>query len=372
VLFWSQVLGFIMVIIATFSPSYACFTAFRTLQGFVATSPQVIGLSVVHDLFFFHERARKVNIWAFTFLLGPFLGPFVSSFLLSKISWRFDMGVLAMFYGVSTILVALVGEETLYDRQKGVNPTSGASRISLLIGIAGVKSKGQTTMLAVSKHLIQVGIKPQLLLPCLYVLILFTWAIGIVTTVTQFIRPPPYLLGDTQASLFYLAPIVGAIVGEFWGHFFNDFLCNLYIKTHDGKYKPENRLWGVWIPCAFGISAMVLYGQTLQKELPVIGLAAAWALMAFAQIASTTAISAYLLDIFPHHANLASSWLNFWRTTGGFCVTYFQTQWVAKSGAAVTFGVQAALIAFGFIFIVITQLLGRGWRIKFPAPSAEI
>ena len=56
VLFWSQVLGFIMVIIATFSPSYACFTAFRTLQGFVATSPQVIGLSVIHDLFFFHGR----------------------------------------------------------------------------------------------------------------------------------------------------------------------------------------------------------------------------------------------------------------------------------------------------------------------------
>jgi hypothetical protein len=47
-----------MVIIATFSPSYACFTAFRTLQGFVATSPQVIGLSVVHDLFFFHGKTN--------------------------------------------------------------------------------------------------------------------------------------------------------------------------------------------------------------------------------------------------------------------------------------------------------------------------
>ena len=178
-------------------------------------------------------------------------------------------------------------------------------------------------------------------------------------------------------------------MGEIWGHFFNDFICNLYIKNHNGKYNPENRLWGVWLPCAFGISAMVLYGQTLQKELPVIGLAAAWSLMVAAQVASTTAISAYLLDIFPHHANLASSWLNFWRTTGkylmkcldtlelthrtgGFCVTYFQTQWVARSGAAVTFGVQGALIAFGFIFIVITQLMGRGWRIKFSALTSEI
>ncbi|KUJ10142.1 MFS general substrate transporter [Mollisia scopiformis] len=324
VLFWSQVLGFVMVLIATFMPNYASFTAFRTLQGFVATSPQVIGLSVVHDIssstsLTVLERARKVNIWAFTFLLGPFLGPFVSSFLLSRISWQFDMGVLAMFYGVSAILVVLLGEETLYDRDKSWKPTAGASKISILVGIAGAKAKGQTSLMLVSKQLLELLIKPQLLLPTLYIMLLFTWAIGIVTTVTQFIRPPPYLLDNTQASLFYLAPIVG--------------------------------------------------GLTLQKQLPVIGLAAAWSLMAFAQVASTTAISAYALDVFPHHAALASSWINFWRTTGGFCVTYFQTQWVAKSGAATTFGIQAAIIAFGFIFVIITQVMGARWRLKFPAPS---
>jgi len=76
------------------------------------------------------------------------------------------MGVLAIWYGVSAILVAICGEETLYDRQKGVKPTSGASRISLLIGIAGWKAKGQSSLVTVSKHLVSVGIKPQLLLPC--------------------------------------------------------------------------------------------------------------------------------------------------------------------------------------------------------------
>jgi hypothetical protein len=283
------------------------------------------------------------------------------------------MGVLAMFYGVSAILVVLLGEETLYDREKSVKPTAGASKFSILIGIAGARAKAQTSLMLVSKQLLELLFKPQLLLPTLYIMLLFTWAIGIVTTVTQFIRPPPYLLNDTQASLFYLAPMVGAVVGELWGHWFNDFLCNRYIKTHNGQYQPENRLWAVWPACAFGIGAMVLYGQTLQKELPVIGLAAAWALMTFSQVASTTAISAYALDIFPHHAALASSWINFWRTTGGFCVTYFQTQWVAKSGAAVTFGIQGAIIAFGFIFIIITQVWGVKWRHKYPAPAvAEI
>lgn len=43
VLFWSQFLCALMVMAAALSPSYACFTAFRALQGFVNTAPQVIG-----------------------------------------------------------------------------------------------------------------------------------------------------------------------------------------------------------------------------------------------------------------------------------------------------------------------------------------
>jgi MFS family permease len=114
----------------------------------------------------FSERTRKVNIWAFTFLLGPFLGPFISSFLLSRISWQFDMGVLAMFYGTSAILVVLLGEETMYDRERSWKPTAGASKFSILVGIAGAKAKGQTGLMLVSRQLLELLIKPQLLLPC--------------------------------------------------------------------------------------------------------------------------------------------------------------------------------------------------------------
>jgi predicted MFS family arabinose efflux permease len=50
VLFWSQFLSAIVVMAAAVSPNYGSFTAFRTLQGFLNTAPQVIGLSIVHDL----------------------------------------------------------------------------------------------------------------------------------------------------------------------------------------------------------------------------------------------------------------------------------------------------------------------------------
>ena len=41
-----------------------------------------------------------------------------------------------------------------------------------------------------------------------------------------------------------------------------------------------------------------------------------WSLNTFAMLAATTVISTYVLDCFPQHAALASSWLNFWRVTG--------------------------------------------------------
>ena len=76
------------------------------------------------------------------------------------------MGILVIFYAVSTVLVVWLGEETLYNRDQTVNPTAGASRFSLLIGTAGAKAEGQTTLAATSKHLLQIAVKPQILLPC--------------------------------------------------------------------------------------------------------------------------------------------------------------------------------------------------------------
>ena len=59
VLFWSQFLTALFLALASISPGYGSFTVFRTLQGLVNTAPQVLGLSMVHDMFFFHVRCQS-------------------------------------------------------------------------------------------------------------------------------------------------------------------------------------------------------------------------------------------------------------------------------------------------------------------------
>ncbi|KAF2093009.1 MFS general substrate transporter [Rhizodiscina lignyota] len=381
VLFWSQFLTLICTIGATYAKGYAGFTACRTLQGFFGAAPQVIGLSMIHDMFFFHERARKINIWGFSFLIGPYLGPFVSGFIITKLDWRHTFGVLCGFYGFSVLMILLFGDETLFDRSEDRKPIERkgiAQRVNLMIGIAGIsESHGRPGVWEVTKDLFGLLLRPYLLLPTFgFVTWITMWTIGIVSTITIFLSPPPqgigpYAFSPTAVSLLFFAPMIGTVFAEFWGHWFNDFLCGRYIRTHGGKYKPEHRLWGVYPAWILGILGLVILGESLQHKYHWIGLAFGWGLNCFSTLGTMVAISAYLLDVFPQQAALASAWINAFRTVGGFCVVYLQTPWVANNGPAVTFGCQAAIVAFFIVSIAATQKFGEKWRAKFPPPTGS-
>ena len=144
------------------------------------------------------------------------------------------------------------------------------------------------------------------------------WTIGIVSTITQLVKPPPYLFSDTAVALLYFAPMIGTVLAEVWGHWFNDFICNQYIRTHGGRFKPETRLWGVYPAWIVGIGGLVLFGQALEHDLKWIAVAFGWGMNCFSTLGTTAAVSAYLLDVLPHHAALAAAWINAFRTVGRF------------------------------------------------------
>jgi hypothetical protein len=61
--FWTQLVTMFMVLGATLSTSWAMFTTFRSLQGFFGTVPQVVGLSIIHDMYELEDWAHMINIW---------------------------------------------------------------------------------------------------------------------------------------------------------------------------------------------------------------------------------------------------------------------------------------------------------------------
>ena len=207
------------------------------------------------------------------------------------------------------------------------------------------------------------------------------WAVGINQTLVLFLYPPPeaggYGFSNLAAGLFYIAPMTAVICGEFFGHFFNDFLANSYIKRHHGIYEPEVRLWMIWISDAFMIGGLIFLGFALEDLLPWIATAFAWAIYVFGALTATVAVTAYALDIFPDQAAEAAAWVNMFRTIAGFIVNYFRTflrshranvelQWAEGVGAKASFGTQAAICFVAFWFILLVQYFGRSF------PDSEI
>ena len=255
------------------------------------------------------------------------MGPFISAFISEALNWRENFGVLAGFYGFSVVMVVLLGDETLYDREKTERKTASSpflERVYRLTGVAGFRdAAGRPGLWEVTKDLFSLLLRPYLLLPTFgFTTWITMWTIGLVSTVTQFVRPPViaggYAFSNTATALIHLAPMIGTVAAEFWGHWFNDFLCNRYIKKHGGQYKPENRLWGVYPAWIIGIAGLVTYGQVLQHHKHWIGLAFGWGMNCFSTLGTTVAISAYILDVLPQHAALTAAWINAFRTVGTF------------------------------------------------------
>jgi hypothetical protein len=167
--------------------------------------------------------------------------------------------------------------------------------------------------------------------------------------------------------------MIGTLLAEAFGHIQNDWLLSSYLRKNPNldTYQPEHRLRGVYIPWAIAIGGLILFGETFQHQLSWAGIAVGWAMLCFGTLGTTTAISSYILDVFPHHASLASAWILSARVLGGFCVVYFQTQWIAESGPAVSFGCQAAIIGAAVLSIVATQVWGGKWRARWPVPQPE-
>jgi hypothetical protein len=122
------------------------------------------------------------------------------------------------------------------------------------------------------------------------------------------------------------------------------------------------------VPWLIGINGLLLFGPGLQQHLHWIVIAFGWGLNSFSTLGSTTAISAYFLDVIPQHAALTSAWSNAFRTIGGCTVVWFDDQWVQRNGPAIVFSSQAAIVSFFIISIILTRSKGASWRQISPPP----
>lgn len=75
--------------------------------------------------------------------------------------------------------------------------------------------------------------------------------------------------------------MVAVGLGEFFGHFFNDFVASRYIRKHDGVFEPEARLKTNYISAFLMIPGLITVGQALEKHLSYSAIVMGWGMYVF-------------------------------------------------------------------------------------------
>lgn len=94
----------------------------------------------IKDMFFVHERTRKLNIWATFFVLRPYFGPLVTAFIIDTQKWPWTFWVSTIMSAVCLIAIIFFGEETFFNRslapeQRPARRHGTFGHVSRLIGI---------------------------------------------------------------------------------------------------------------------------------------------------------------------------------------------------------------------------------------------
>lgn len=370
VLFWTTLAGAFFTLGCALTTSFTTFYGLRALMGFTLTACQTIGLSFIKDMFFFHEHARKIGLWAALFLSAPYCGPLFGNFIIAGTgNWRNVFWLVFAVCCLDLVLIVLFADETWYNRTLTVQPERG-SRISRVLGTWQIRNH-HGNFLTVSRaigRLTETLFKPVVIPTMVYYAMSFMWSVGInITTSILFETPREaggYGFGSKAVGYMYFTPIVAVIIGETFGHFFNDYIANRYIRLHHGRFEPEVRLWTCYIAIAPMIPGLIMVGQALHHHLHWGVIVVGWGIYVFGVMTASVAVTTYLLDSYHSASAEVASFLNFARVVAGFAVGYFQMPWGVKVGYDKSFGTQAGIVGAALVVLLLIQNYGKVLREK--------
>jgi MFS family permease len=276
-------LGTIIALVASIgaakAPSYGGYMAARFFQGFGVSPAATVGLAIINDIFFEHERGQKIGFWVLAIDMGIYVGPLIGGFM-DLVNHFWIQWLTAIIFG--TILVAEIFflPETLYPRNhmlarmpytEGISPPAGETAAVAVEKISRRPSLASEVPLKRTHALPYVNAKPvpglrhpkpwdslfrfgKLFKYPVVSLTVFAFCYGwywwILSLIT--LLPVAYAQYSPQIQgLFFLGFILGTLLAEmFCSGRLSDWMVIRLAKRNGGVVVAEMRLWLVY-PGAF-------------------------------------------------------------------------------------------------------------------------
>ena len=113
------IFGTIIALVATIgaakADTYSSYMAARFFQGLGVSPAATVGLAIINDIFFEHERGQKIGLWVLAIDLGLLFGPLIGGFI-DLVSSPWIQWLTAIFLGAILVAEIVFLPETLYPR----------------------------------------------------------------------------------------------------------------------------------------------------------------------------------------------------------------------------------------------------------------
>jgi MFS family permease len=306
------------------------------------------GTDSINDMYFVHQRGRRVGLWNFAVIVSVNVAPIISGYVITDLSWRWSFWILAIFFVFVLVWVILAFPETTFyrptsddhvrrdsvvngpgagesgdaclDTQKDakIDPVVEESKPPTEVGESqphlsfwrGVWSINGFEFQGIS-HILPELIEPVLLLrhpavlwACAMWSVTFTWVIIQGAVASQIFAAPPYNLSPTAVgNLIGVAPLIGSALGTIAGGWACDALSKLLSVRNKGVYEPEFRLL-IMLPflILLAVGGFGL-GAAISKGARVITCGVFLAILNCAVGVGCTGIVAYSNDACQHKAS---------------------------------------------------------------------
>ncbi|KAL2414177.1 hypothetical protein ABEF95_002271 [Exophiala dermatitidis] len=362
--------------------TYSTYMAARAFQGLGAAPASTVGLAIINDMFYDHERGQKIGLWVLAIDTGLLVGPVVGGFM-NIVSAEWVQWLMAIFIGVLLILELCFMPETLYPRNYMLSKSPAAPVLSgagdatdLELELEAFKSArhqtddadADTLDLPRTKKLPFINLRPipgirhpqlwhstlrflltfKMLTVFIAVFIYcFLWYWWMLSILTMLPAAYPNYKPQIQGLLF-----VGLLLGTLFaevvlGGQLSDYIYIKLAKRNNHIRIPEMRLWLIYPGAILTATGLIVWGISIDKGYHwIVGQVAFFLFAAGIQIGNTV-VCTYIVDCYPLQSMSMVTFYAVCINMSAFIEPFFISPWQVASGWTWCFAAQGLIVLFG-------------------------
>ncbi|KAF2773020.1 MFS general substrate transporter [Teratosphaeria nubilosa] len=349
------------------SQTYAQALVCRLLGYAMASAGLCITPAAISDMFFAHEKGKRIGMNTFLLVVAPYLGGVMGGAMQYNphLGWRWAMNIAAMIYAFLFLALLLFVPETIYYP----NPTSSSTHT--LYHRLGFRTPHPTERWSTTfARPYKMFAYPAIVLPSLWFSICYATEVANTAGFPlNFGQNSRFHFNTLQIGFCYFSGFVGASLAEWIA----GPMCDLVTKRHlreRYEWHPEQLLKICWTGVVAIPTGLLVYGLELAHGTTWIAPLAGISIFAFGQEILVTVLLTYMIDAYPKQAAEVSIVFQFCMFVMAYHPPFYNQYWIEAMGSAEIPYIIWAMLPVIFFPFCIGLLMWKGREIRAKGPWA--